>query len=163
MHDAAYAYVQRALARVPRPTRVLELGSRNVNGSVRDLFGPEVDYCGIDVRPGVGVDVVADAANFGKDYDYDLVICCEVLEHSPEGAVICANAHRVLNWGGVLIVTTAYTGRAPHSGLDGGTLRHGEYYRNVTFDDLYDWLAPFAAAAYETNQTAHDLYATAVK
>jgi SAM-dependent methyltransferase len=163
VHDSAYAYVQRALAKLPTPKRVLELGSRNVNGSIRDLFPQSVDYCGIDLRLGDGVDVVADATNFGKAYHYDLVVCCEVLEHSAEGKSICANAYRVLAWGGVFLATAAYTGRTPHSGLDGGELRRGEHYRNVTFDDLYEWLTPFATAAYEVNQTAHDIYVTAVK
>ena len=36
---------------------VLECGSYNVNGSVRDLFAVR-EYIGLDWRPGPGVDVV---------------------------------------------------------------------------------------------------------
>ena len=163
MHPEAYAYVRRALKPLPKPTKVIEFGGANVNGTVRDLLCGAV-YYSIDLRDADGVDEVADAATWTPVGDApDLVICTEVLEHSDQGEAICANAHRILAPGGALIITAATTGRLPHSGNDGGPLWRGEYYRNVSFDDLYEWLRPFAVASYETNTAAHDIYATAVK
>lgn len=163
MHPEAYAYVQRALVSLSKPQKVVEFGGANVNGSVRDLL-PDAVYYSIDLRDAEGVDEVADAATWEPVGDApDLVICCEVLEHTDQGAAICANAHRILAPGGAFIVTAATTGRPPHSGVDGGELRSGDHYQNVTFDDLYEWLRPFAVASYETNRQAHDIYVTAVK
>ena len=36
--------------------RVLEIGAMNVNGSLRDHMRPDMDYIGIDMEEGPGVD-----------------------------------------------------------------------------------------------------------
>ena len=64
MHPAALQWVTEALDDLPAPTRVIELGSLNVNGGLRHLFPPECDYIGVDLQPGPGVDVVADACTY---------------------------------------------------------------------------------------------------
>src|SRR5262245_38387555 len=62
MHDSVRAFVSEALARIDtRGTRVLEVGSYNENGSIRDLFKSAADYIGIDSRRGPNVDFVLDA------------------------------------------------------------------------------------------------------
>lgn len=133
MHPEAKAWVA-ASVKGRRYGRVLEFGSLNINGAVRDVIDA-VRYHGIDLQEGPGVDEVADAAMFRSTSRVDLVVCCEVLEHTPiEG--ILANAHQNLRGGGVLLVTCATTPRAPHSAVDGGKLRVGEYYVNVDPDHL---------------------------
>jgi hypothetical protein len=64
------------------PSSVLEVGSLNVNGSVRGLFDG-VAYTGIDMQEGPGVDVVMNAHDLGAKWDreFDLIICTEMLEH----------------------------------------------------------------------------------
>jgi SAM-dependent methyltransferase len=181
MHEGAYKYVEATLRRLPARTSVIELGSRTVagdwpySGPVRPLFDGAA-YIGVDIAPGPNVDVVADAATYrrterppdlpeGWEWDptpVDTVVCCETLEHTDEAEAICANAHRLLIPGGVFIVTTAGIGRAPHSAVDGGELRAGEFYRNVTAFDLREWLAPFKVAFIDTD-TPCDIYALAVK
>jgi SAM-dependent methyltransferase len=149
MHPEAFAYVATA-SRDWTGKKVVEFGSRDVNGSVRGLF-TGADYTGIDTAPGPGVDVVADAATWvGKNFD--AVVCCEVLEHTPKGAAIVAAAGKSLKKGGVLIVTCATTGRAPHSAVDGAAVRPGEFYRNVTRSTFEKWLA----AAKFTSWDGHD-------
>jgi hypothetical protein len=62
----------------------------------------------------------------------------------------------------VFIVTTATTGRAPHSAVDGGVLRAGEFYRNVSPEELNTWLGPFGDRTIYTYMPT-DIYALAVK
>ena len=130
MHPAAREFV----AAHRRQGAVLEFGSRFVNGGVRDLFGEP--YIGLDIEPGPGVDVVADAASYRHPVPVDVVVCCEVLEHTPAWREIIANAAANLVDGGLFILTTATDPRAPHSAVDGGAVRGGEHYANIDPEDL---------------------------
>jgi SAM-dependent methyltransferase len=139
MHQEAFEFVREVLAELPAPRTVVELGGRDFNGSVRGLFEP-TSYLSVDLLPGKSVDVVADAAEFEPPEPPDLVVCCEVLEHTPAADRIVRNAVRMLAPGGVLLVTCATDPRAPHSAVDGGGLRAGEWYQNVGQDALAAWL-----------------------
>ncbi len=130
MHPAAYEWVAR-FAR-PDPGKVLDLGGRDVNGSVRLLFPTATRYTAVDLLDGPGVDVVADAATWTPDDEYDVVVCCETFEHTPDWPQICGTAHKALRPGGRLILTMAGPGRPAHSAIDGEFRLHpGEWYRNV--------------------------------
>ena len=62
---------------------VLELGSFNYNGSVRQFF-PNSIYTGVDVIEGPNVDLIYDGKNFNfNDNSFDLCISCECFEHNP--------------------------------------------------------------------------------
>jgi SAM-dependent methyltransferase len=116
----------------------------------------------------VGVDISAQPVSVSQRTNADTVVCCETLEHAPEAGAICHNAHRLLRAGGVFICTAAGEGRAPHSGIDGGPIRAVdtdgslEFYRNVSRDELRDWLLPFGFALIDTSNPG-DIYAIAVK
>jgi SAM-dependent methyltransferase len=159
MHHAARHYVA-GQAKRGQFERVLEIGSRDINGAVRDLF-PGADYTGIDSVAGPGVDKVADGATYKGRALFDAVVCCEVLEHTEAAPKIIANAHRNLRKGGVLILTTATDPRAPHSAMDGGPLHDGEFYRNISRQTLRRWLKPFSEV--EIDVLGDDIRATAVK
>lgn len=118
--------------------RVFEIGSRNVNGSARQAAraGQVAQWWGCDLSPGPGVDYVGPGEDAAPPWPADVVVCCEVLEHTPLTGPILANAAQRLRPGGVLLVTCATEPRRPHSAVDGGPLRHGEYYRNVLPDEL---------------------------
>jgi len=118
--------------------RVFEIGSRNVNGSARQAprAGQVAQWWGCDLSPGPGVDYVGPGEDAAPPWPADVVVCCEVLEHTPLTGPILANAAQRLRPGGVLLVTCATEPRRPHSAVDGGPLRHGEYYRNVSADKL---------------------------
>ncbi len=64
----------------------------------------------IEARPGVRVDIVADAHDLHQipDASYEVVLCTEVLEHlhTPHKAI--AEFFRVLKPGGMLILTTRF-------------------------------------------------------
>lgn len=168
MHPAAFHFVRRTLGTYPLPyaARVVEIGGRNINGTIRDLF--EVDqYLATDLHPGAGVDLVADGATLSLTSPVDVAVCCEVLEHAPHAPAIVANMVRLVTPGGRVIITAAGCGdgwaRAPHSAVDGHTLRDGEHYANITHRDLFAWLADAGCVdiAVTENAPVCDVYATA--
>lgn len=166
MHASALAFLKASARSLPAPTLVVDLGGLNINGSPRSLF-PTSRYIAVDLVMGVGVDVVADAAQYTPAEPPDLVLCCEVLEHAPEADKIVTNALRILPAGGTLLITCASPLRAPHSAVDGGRLRPGEFYRGVSDMLLLRWLTTsgvrLSAVQVERNDAAGDLYATARK
>jgi hypothetical protein len=84
MHESVLQFVSGCLYRNEVEGKsVLEVGSYNVNGSVRGLvmaYNP-ASYLGIDICEGPGVDEVHDVAQ-GLGGGYDLVISTEMLEHA---------------------------------------------------------------------------------
>lgn len=164
MHGEVREYLAPLLPRLR--LRVLELGSLDVNGTVRDLL-PVTEYLGVDMRPGPGVDVVADAAAPGLldvvGGGWDLVLCLEVLEHAAQAGEILVNAARCLRTGGQLVATMAGPGREPH-GVDGQGVGD-EFYRNVTPEMLVGWLATagFGDIAVALGRGEQDLYCRAVR
>jgi Methyltransferase domain len=113
--------------------RVLEIGSLDVNGGVRDLFPNVREYWGIDIQDGPGVDQVVDATTHVTDRSYDCVVSTEVLEHVEDwrGIVKCA-ANAAAR---VVIMTCAGPGRGEH-GMHGAGLIGDEYYGNIEPVDL---------------------------
>ncbi len=162
MHAAARAFVERSLTQIEVPRRILDIGGRDVNGHLRDILPPGADYLCIDTQMGRGVDRLADGATFAYP-DCDLILCTEVAEHTPKAEAIVANAYRNLRPGGTFILTAATLGRAPHSAVDGGGLKAGEYYANVDAGDLIRWLDPFRAYRVSVDRDAGDIRAIAYK
>jgi SAM-dependent methyltransferase len=88
--------------------RILEVGSKYVNGSVRPLiekfFSPK-EYIGVDIEKGKFVDVVCDAENlvdyFGKE-TFDVVISTELLEHVKDWRKVINNMKEVLKPNGYI-------------------------------------------------------------
>lgn len=160
MHKSALQYIAQALRTVGgvEGKRILEIGSRNLNGSPRQLCAGATAYVGIDLLPGRDVDLVCDAAAYFPEVPFDIVICAEVLEHASDYAIIGC-ARRSLTPGGVLILTAAGEGRAPHSGVDGGELRAGEHYQNITAAVLSELLAQWRDVAIDC--AGEDIRATA--
>lgn len=164
MHGQAYAWVSRFAER--DPGKVLDLGGRDVNGSVKLLFPTAARYTAVDILDGPGVDVVADAATWTPDDEYDVVVCCETFEHTPDWPQICATAHKALRPGGRLILTMAGPGRPVHSGVDGEfRLLPGEHYRNVAPQRLRAVLEEcgFGRVLVDQRFNPADVRATAVK
>lgn len=84
---------------------VLEVGSLDVNGSVRQLFNG--NYHGIDIQDGPGVDQVLDAHSLSMYYRdaFDVVVSTEMLEHDtrPWQSLLAMNI--AARPGGWLILT----------------------------------------------------------
>ena len=92
----------------------LEIGSLNVNGSVRGFFSGS--YIGLDMRDGPGVDIAgtADALPFVAGR-FEVVISTEMLEHDPTFWLSLAEMGRVLRPGGHLLLTTRGNGFGEHN------------------------------------------------
>jgi len=175
MHAGAYNFIEWAVNRLPTRKRVCELGSRTViwdnnayahNGLVRPLFRDAETYIGVDIREGLNVDVIGNAADWRPEPEelFDTVVCCETLEHTNEGEGICRTAYELLEPGGIFLVTAAGAGRAIHSCVDGGPVLYpGEYYNNVYPDALSRWLQPFEFFMVDVLTSPNDIYALAVK
>lgn len=139
-HIAQTEFVNCVKAKFPeyfKGTRVLEVGSYNVNGSVRDLFEC-CYYVGVDVVEGQGVDVVCPGDKYTSDYKFDVVISCEMLEHNPFWRETLRNMVSLLKEDGLLILTCAAPGRPEHGtrrtqdGASPSSKLFGDYYRNLT-------------------------------
>lgn len=165
MHHAAFSFIA---AHLPGDAvDVLEFGSRNINGTVRDLV-PGTRFVGVDIVDGDGVDVVADCGttlHLGVNHKFDVVVCAEVFEHASDRACLgmVENAHHWLRKGGVFIVTAAGPARVPHSAFDGAELRDGEFYRNVTSRKLTGWLERAGFDSFTVDELGDDIRAVAVK
>lgn len=100
--------------------RILEIGSKYVNGSIRPLierfFKPR-EYIGIDIEPGKFVDVVLSVEEivdyFGEE-SFDVVISTEVLEHIKDWRKAINNIKMILKRGGYIYITTRSKGFPYH-------------------------------------------------
>ena len=84
---------------------VLEVGSMNVNGTVRGMFTGS--YLGVDIRPGHGVDLqIPDGKKLPFDsQSFEVVVSTEMLEHDGLPWKSVAEMRRVLRRGGMLLLT----------------------------------------------------------
>ena len=115
-------------------TKVLEVGSLDINGSMREFFDG-CEYIGLDVGEGKGVDVVCS----GHEYDAP----DECFEHNPYWAETFSNMVRLTKTGGLIFFTCATTGRHEHGTRRTSptksplTINKGwDYYRNLDEEDF---------------------------
>lgn len=104
--------------------RVLEVGSRYVNGSARpfiERFFPPKEYIGIDTDPGRFVDLVLPAERIVEALGteaFDAVVSTELVEHVMDWRRIIDNMKTVLKPGGSLFLTTRSFGFPYHGHRD---------------------------------------------
>lgn len=163
MHAEAYQFLQSATEALDlRGALVLEIGSRNVNGTPRPLFAGCALYLGIDPRAGDGVDFVRTAGAYDGKENFNYVVSAEVMEHAdPREIVECA--WRALKPGGLFIMTAATEGRAPHSNDGVLGMYPNEYYGNVSRAQLTELFGAWDVVRLEVNDAHHDIYAVARK
>ena len=100
--------------------RVIEIGSYNVNGSLKpDIikYLPE-KYLGIDIAPGPNVDEVCDVYDVIKKYgpsSFDVVVSTEMLEHVEFWKVAISNMKNLTSENGCIILTTRSKGFRLHN------------------------------------------------
>jgi len=148
--------------------RVLEVGSLDINGSVRELFA-DCDYTGVDLELGPGVDLACQGQLVGfPSGHFDTTISAECLEHNPFWRETVANMLRMTRPGGLVLISCATTGRLEHgtsrTNPDASpftTAAQWDYYRNLRGRDLEaslnltGWLSDWSSW---TNFITRDLY-----
>ncbi len=175
MHAALRFYIATVKAEFPEffdNVSVLEIGSFDVNGSVREYFSRVKEFVGVDVIAGKGADIVAQGQEVTFDRQFDVVVSTECFEHNPYYKETFVNMVRHTRSGGLVIFSCASTGRPEH-----GTSRAGphdspgtvalgwEYYKNLEADD-FSGLAlneQFEGWHFFYNQEKHDLYFLGIK
>jgi len=123
--------------------KLLEVGSYDVNGSIRSIIQNTSQHIGLDVAPGKGVDLVVGGQEFdGPSNHFDVVISSECFEHNPYWLETFINMIRMCKHNGIVIFTCATTGRAEH-GTSRTSPTHSlttsvgwEYYKNLTAEDF---------------------------
>ena len=142
MHAEARQFVQRASQLFPdnfADCKVLEVGSLNVNGSIRDLF-TDCDYTGIDLMDGPGVDAVCHLNTWNAEPEsYQTVISLEAMEHDRHWKESLKRMYDLTAPRGMLLMTCAGPERAEH-----GTTKHdpasspatNDWYHNLTTADI---------------------------
>lgn len=171
-HSEQQQFVQSVKTTFPsffKGGRIVEIGSLDINGSVRHFFKEPAEYVGVDIGPGRGVDVVCE----GQDYDgatssFDVAISAECFEHNPHWEATFLNMVRMVRDEGLVIMTCATTGRPEHgtSRSDANssplTISKGwEYYKNLTEEDFcsaFDMGSMFEDYCFNVNTVSHDLY-----
>ncbi len=99
--------------------KVIEIGARDVNGSLRpfvEALDPKI-YVGVDLEEGPGVDEICNvydlAAKFGEK-SFDLVISSEMVEHVQDWRRAFSQIKSILAPGGVVLITTRSIGFPYH-------------------------------------------------
>lgn len=114
MHDTAFIH-----GRIFRQTywsdtfqTVVEIGSKDVNGSLRTHFPETASYIGLDFEAGAGVDIVvtAGAPLPLDDESADIVLTSSAFEHDQQFWMTMLEMCRILRPGGVLYVNAPSNG-----------------------------------------------------
>ena len=149
MHQEVKDYISKVKQKYPeyfKNKRVLEMGSQNFNGSVRNYF-EDCEYVGIDRMEGKDVDTVCNAHEFKDEKRFDVVITTEMLEHDKYAKKSVLNAVSLLRQNGILIGTAANINRKPH--YEGtGENRH---YQNINKEMIKE-LLPTAEIEEDENE-----------
>jgi len=100
---------------IPDGASILEIGAAELNGSARSILAEgAAEYLGVDNAAGPGVDLVTDAETMHLNRQFDVVVCCETLEHTRNPLAVIERMKAHLKSGGLLIVTTPGNGVGEH-------------------------------------------------
>jgi SAM-dependent methyltransferase len=114
MHPSARALGQRFFEtyRKAGPARVLDVGSRDVNGTLRPFAPTGVEYIGVDIEAGAGVDIVLrDPHSYPfPEKCFDWVISTSTLEHDKFFWMTFAEMCRVVTDSGYIYINAPSNG-----------------------------------------------------
>lgn len=144
---------------------VLEIGSQDINGSVRDYFQPEVNYLGLDLGIAKGVDwtIPGELVEL-PDQWARVCISTECFEHAANWEQILLNMIRIIEEDGLLILSIAGNGRAAHGTVDSDVESSPlttSYYKNLGPDDITQKIRLghfFKRHGFQVNSEAGDTY-----
>ena len=114
MHDTAFRIGCLAMdiySDLPN-ARILEIGSQDVNGTLRDHAPASTHYVGVDMEAGAGVDIVVKAGSPlpMADESYDLILASSVFEHDAAFWVTFVEMCRKVRKGGYVYINAPSNG-----------------------------------------------------
>ena len=163
-HEQQLDFVQSVKDEFPeyfKGTKVLEVGSLNINGSVRQFFEPD-QYIGCDLGEGDGVDIVCQGHELPyANGSFDVVISCECFEHDKHWEKTFQKMIDLVRKSGLVIFSCATIGRPEH-----GTTRTSpadapftnDYYRNLREEDFEQFKSSFDSYRFSQCLRPRDLY-----
>lgn len=91
---------------------ILDIGSRNVNGTLRDVRPEGCGYLCVDLGAGPGVDLVlSDPHQLPlAEQSFDMVVSTSCLEHDPMFWLTFLEMCRILRHGGYIYINGPYHG-----------------------------------------------------
>lgn len=172
-HNAQAVFFKQVRKKFPEKfewANVLEVGSLNINGSVRGLFN-NCNYVGCDLGIGPGVDLTVQGQDLKfPNGSFDTTISAECFEHNPYWRETFLNMKRMTKRDGLITFTCAGKGRPEHGthnsdvGSSPLTVMAGwDYYRNLEESDFDEELLDRLQYQFFYNEGAHDLYFVAIK
>jgi SAM-dependent methyltransferase len=145
--------------------KILEIGSQNINGTVRTFFPQASEYIGIDLGLAECVDWVVPGELLElPDGWADITISTECFEHCEAWEKVFKNMIRMTKSGGVVIFTCASTGRLTHGTIDSDEWHSPfttSYYKNLDVDNITEKIklgAYFNRHGFEVDSSSSDLY-----
>lgn len=94
------------------PKSLLEVGAQIVNRTPRTVWGDVPEYLGLDLEDGPGVDEVRNLADAPLGRQYEMVVCCETLEHDVDPIrTVAALREHCARW---LVITVPANGFPIH-------------------------------------------------
>ena len=150
---------------------ILEIGSYNVNGTIKSIFTNSKKFIGVDVVNGPCVDVVYDGLNLNILDNFDLSISCECFEHNPYYLENFMKMIELTKNDGVVIFTCASIFRNEHGTTrttlsdSPGSMMKWDYYKNLFKTDFtkFDLNKFFYKYQFYYNLSSHDLYFLGIK
>ena len=119
MTNTSKNFLKKFLLEHPIEGKVLEIGSRNVNGMVKDILTNHgLKYMGLDmIDCGEFTDIVCNAHDLRdhvKEGSFDLVICLDTLEHDDRFWLTVENMRWVIKKGGWMLIVVPSLRCGPH-------------------------------------------------
>jgi SAM-dependent methyltransferase len=153
--------------------KVVEIGSLDINGSIRGLFETK-DYTGVDLSDGRGVDLICEGQLVDlPSGSVDCLVSVECFEHNPFWLETFANMLRMSRPCGLVLMTCASVGRREHGTARSSpesspftTAKGWSYYRNLSESDftsrinLSNW---FSDWQFMHSHESYDLFFVGVR
>jgi SAM-dependent methyltransferase len=114
MHDTAFEIGRAFFSIYAGPDMaILDVGSQDVNGSLRGCAPPGSTYLGIDMSAGRGVDVILEDPHHYpfEDGRFDIVVSTSCLEHDPMFWLTFLEMARVTKPGGYIYINVPSNGQ----------------------------------------------------